>query len=95
MALNNTLNTLIPNFSLNQETLTALTLNQLSQIAWNILFGLMILMVIYYVLKKWIKRFMIEALREYEKDKNIKDMMSRVQHVRNKYGVIEPNETKV
>jgi hypothetical protein len=62
-----------------------ITLEQAFTIAWNILLGIAILFLIYNLMKRWIKQFMLEALHEHESMKKNQEAMSRVQAIRNKY----------
>ena len=56
------------------------------QLLLNIVFIISVLLILYFFMKKLIKKFMWETLAEFEKHQQYKAVFNRVDEVRNKYG---------
>ena len=55
------------------------------QFLFNFIFIIGVLLLIYYFMKRTIKKFMFEALQEYEKHRRETDMIAHALSIKNKY----------
>lgn len=64
-------------------------LEQVVMLSLNLMFGIAMLFIIRRVLKTWIKKDVTEAIEEIDRKRIKMESISRVQHTRNKYSIME------